>query len=58
MKRLTTLTIAIALTLVCDRAFNHGALTVKLYDNTAGARDWATRSGNEVADTFIGFRGS
>jgi hypothetical protein len=50
--------IAIALTLVCDRAFNHGALTIKLYDNAADARDWATRSGNEIAVTFTGFRGS
>jgi len=58
MKRLTSVTIAIALTLVCDRAFNHGALTVKLYDNAADARDWAARSGGEIATTFTGFRGS
>lgn len=50
--------IAIALTLVCDRSFNHGSLTIKLYDNAAGMRDWASRSGGEIADTFTGFRGS
>lgn len=52
------MTIAIALTLVCDRAFNHGDLTLKLYDNAADAKNWATRSGNEIAETFTGFRGS
>lgn len=58
MKRLTSMMIALALTLVCDRAFNHGALTVKLYDNAAGARDWAARSGADIAQTFTGFSGS
>jgi hypothetical protein len=58
MKRVLSLTIAIALTLVCDRAFNHGDLTLKLYDNAADAKNWATRSGNEIAETFTGFRGS
>lgn len=58
MKRITSMMIAIALTLVCDRAFNHGALTLKLYDNAADARDWATRSGDEIAESFTGFRGS
>jgi hypothetical protein len=56
MKLVTSMMIALALTLVCDRAFNHGALTVKLYDNAAGARDWATRSSDEVADSFTGYR--
>ena len=58
MKRLTSMTIAIALTLVCDRSFNHGNLTVKLYANAADAGEWASRSGSEIADTFTGFRGS
>ncbi|WP_169746381.1 hypothetical protein [Sphingomonas changbaiensis] len=55
MKRLTSMMIAIALTLVCDRAFNHGALTLKLYDNAADARDWAARSTDEITATFTGF---
>ena len=47
--------IAVALTLVCDKAFNRGFLTVKLFDSAAGARDWALRSGDEVADSVTGF---
>lgn len=49
------MTIALALTLVCDRAFNHGALTVRLFDTAAGARDWTLRSGDEVASSVSGF---
>jgi hypothetical protein len=55
MKLITSMSIALALTLVCDRAFNHGMLTVKLFDTTASARDWATQSGEEIAQTFTGF---
>ena len=55
---MTSLMIALALTLVCDKAFNHGSLTVKLFDSAADARDWALRSGDEVASSVTGFRGS
>jgi len=55
MKIITSMTIALALTVVSDRAFNQGALTVKLFDNSASVRDWAVRSGNEVADSLTGF---
>ena len=55
---MTTFMIAVALTLVCDKAFNNGDLTVELVDNAAHARDWALRSGDEVADTVGGFTGS
>lgn len=57
MKRLTSMMIAIALTLVCDKAFNHGALTVQLFENASDARDWAVRSGDEVATSVSGFAG-
>lgn len=53
-----SLMIAVALTLVCDRAFNHGNLTIRLFDSAASARDWAMRSGNDVATAVTGFRGS
>ena len=55
MKQITTMMIAVALTLTCDNAFNHGVLTVRLFDSAAGARDWAVRSGDEVADSVTGF---
>jgi acetolactate synthase small subunit len=48
--------IAFALTMVSDRAFNHGQLTVALAEQSDEFRDWAVRSGDEVADSFIGFR--
>jgi hypothetical protein len=55
---MTTFMIAVALTLVCDKAFNQGNLTVKLFDSAVGARDWALRSGDDVAATVSGYRGS
>lgn len=55
VKQVTTLVIALALTLVCDKAFNRGSLTVKLFDSAAGARDWALHSGDEVADSMSGY---
>lgn len=57
MKHLTSFVIAVALTLVCDKAFNHGMLTVKLFDSAADARDWAVQSGDEVAESVSGFAG-
>lgn len=57
MKRITSMMIAVALTLVCDRAFNHGALTVRLFENAADARDWAVRSSDDVATSMTGFVG-
>jgi hypothetical protein len=50
------LMIALSLTLVSDKAFNHGRLTVELAEQGGGFRTWASRSGGEVADSFIGFR--
>jgi hypothetical protein len=55
MKLVTSMSIALALTLVCDRAFNHGMLTVKLYDTTSVACNWVTESGEGVAQTFTSF---
>ncbi|MBS0502585.1 MAG: hypothetical protein JSS55_02050 [Proteobacteria bacterium] len=55
MKQMTTFMIALALTLVCDRSFNHGGLTLKLFDSAGGVRDWAVRSGDEVATSVTGF---
>lgn len=52
------MSIALALTTVCDRAFNRGDLTMKLYANARDVRDWAEKSGGDVADSFIGFRAS
>ena len=53
---MATFMIALSLTLVCDKAFNHGNLTVKLFDSAGSARDWALRSGDEVATSGSGFR--
>ena len=47
--------IALAFTLVCDKAVNHGQITVHLYHSTADARDWIARSGSEVASSITGF---
>ena len=58
MKQITSFMIAVALTLVCDKAFNHSSLTVKLFDSAADAGSWAARSGDEVAASVSGFRGS
>jgi hypothetical protein len=55
---MTLMSIALALTTVCDRAFNRGDLTLRLYANARDVRDWAERSGGDVAETFIGFRAS
>jgi hypothetical protein len=52
---MTTFMIALALTLVCDRSFNQGSLALKLFDSAAGAKDWAVRSGDEVAASVTGF---
>lgn len=52
---MTTFMIALALTLVCDRSFNHSSLTLKLFDSAGGVRDWAVRSGDEVATSVTGF---
>jgi len=48
--------IALAFTLVCDKAFNHGQVTVRLYDHTVDARDWIVRSGRGVASSITGSR--
>jgi hypothetical protein len=48
--------IALSLTLVSDKAFNHGRLTVELAEQSDTFSDWAQRSSGDVADTFIGFR--
>jgi hypothetical protein len=48
--------IALSFTLVCDKAFNRGQITVQLYDSTADARDWIVRSGDDVATSISGFR--
>jgi hypothetical protein len=55
MKRLTSLMIAMSFTLVFDKAFNQGDLTVKLFDNAADARHWVVQSGEDVASTMTGF---
>jgi hypothetical protein len=49
------LTIALAFTLVFDKALNRGQVTIHLYDSTADARDWIVRSGDEIASSFTGF---
>ena len=53
---MTRLAIALSLTLVSDKAFNQGQLTMELAQESAAMRDWASRSGGGVADTFTGFR--
>ena len=54
---MTRLMIALSLTLVSDKAFNHGRLTMELAEESDGMRDWAVRSSDNVADSFMGFRG-
>ncbi len=56
MKWTTRLVIAFAMTLVSDKAFNHGQLTVELAQESGAISDWARRSGGNVASTFTGFR--
>ena len=53
---MTRLMIALSLTLVSDKAFNHGRLTTELAEESGSVRDWAVRSGDDVADSFTGFR--
>ena len=57
MKWTTRLMIAFAMTMVSDKAFNHGQLTIELAEESGALSDWATRSGGHIADTFTGFRG-
>jgi hypothetical protein len=48
--------IALSLTLVSDKAFNQGQLTRQLAEQSGDMRDWALRSGDDVADSFVSFR--
>lgn len=53
---MTRLMIALSLTLVSDRAFNHGRLTMELAEESDSVRYWAVKSSDDVADSFMGFR--
>ena len=49
------LTIALSLTLVCDKGFNGGAVTLKLVENGAAATNWAAHASGRVAHSVSGF---
>jgi len=58
MKRLTSLAILVALTLVLDRGFNQSQATIRLADEWVDAKGWITRSSAKVARTLYGFSGA
>ncbi|NNM77498.1 hypothetical protein HJG53_11325 [Sphingomonas sp. ID1715] len=49
------LTIALSLTLVCDKAFNHGELATKLFAQTSDAEYWVVRASEHAAHSVSGF---
>jgi hypothetical protein len=55
VRKVLNLTIALSLTLVCDKAFNGSELTAKLFENSAAATHWAERAGERAAHSVSGF---
>ena len=49
------LTIALSLTLVCDKAFNHGIMTAHLFEQGSDAKYWVVRAGERAASSVTSF---
>ena len=55
MRRALHLSIALSLTLVCDKAFNHGQLTHRMVEQGSDARYWISRAGGRAAHSVSDF---
>ena len=49
------MSIALSLTLVCDRAFNGGEIAHKLFDHGSAAKHWIAHAGQRAAHSVSGF---
>jgi hypothetical protein len=55
VRRVLQLSIALSLTLVFDKAFNHGDITFKLSENGSEVTHWVAHASDRAAHSVSGF---